>query len=104
MSSYLQIFTLLWHLPAMKQKQKNTVANISNECHWSHDGQIDIDFSKIFALRFTRFTRDPCLFISQCKQKSALQSLIEKQVITIFIVIGIVRATLDLFSVCFCRF
>ena len=27
------------------------------------------------ALRFTRFTRDQCPFISQCKQKSVLQSL-----------------------------
>ena len=27
------------------------------------------------ALRFTRFTRDQCPFISQCKQKSVIQSL-----------------------------
>ena len=75
---------------------------ISNECHWSHDGKID--FLTIFATLFTRFTRDPYPIISQCK-KSVLRSLIEKQVITIFIVTGIVRPTLDLsFSVCFCRF
>ena len=45
----------------------------------ANDGQIDIDFSKIFASRFTRFTSDTCPFISQCKQKSVLQSLIEIQ-------------------------
>ena len=77
----------------------------SNECHWSHDGLIYIDFfSKIFASRFTRFTDDPFPVISQCKQESVLQSLIEKQVITMFIVTGIVRPTLDFFQFVFVGF
>ena len=34
-----------------------------------------VSLSKVFEKRVTRFTRDPCPLISQCKQKSVLQSL-----------------------------
>ena len=35
-------------------------------------GKLTLIFSKLYASRFTRFTRDPFPFISQCKQKSVL--------------------------------
>ena len=91
---------LPWHLPAMKHTK--TLANIfkwiplkinmdffyflgvicrfsintriSFFClHWEMKGS----GSLVNLLRFARFTRDQCPFISQCKEKSVLQSLIQ---------------------------
>ena len=86
-------------------KQKKTVANI---CQWMPLVPWRTNWHWFFedVCSFTRLTRDPCPFISNCK-KRVLQSLIEKQVITIFIVTGIVRATLGPFQflfVGFCKF
>ena len=68
----------------MKSKVKvfsmNNNNNAAADNDWGYDNSsliiyAPVNYTFCFALRFTRFTHDQCLFISQCKQKKCTSIL-----------------------------